>query len=190
MQEQVGGGLLWSWGGTWHAHQSCLRRGLTSSRVLIHLGMAVCVQSKMLIIAGTTGLVVNTVILRWLLTAIGETKVLIVGEAISSSSNSPASLPFLSPYLPHAQHKLSASPAEEAHSHMIGNLKEADLKYALCMTWSRCGLMMHPWCGKSLDWKPSTAQAWLCPQCSSWRSPLPAPRGCPLRPSPPAPSAT
>ena len=36
----------------------------------------------MLIIAGAAGLFVNTVILRWLLTAIGETKVLILGAGV------------------------------------------------------------------------------------------------------------
>lgn len=39
-----------------------------------------CVQSHMLIIAGFAGLLVNTIVLRWLLRVAGERQVLCIGE--------------------------------------------------------------------------------------------------------------
>ena len=44
----------------------------------------VCVQSLMLIIAGFAGLLVNTVVLRWLLRVAGERRVLCIGALPST----------------------------------------------------------------------------------------------------------
>ncbi len=59
----------WSW-----AERRELSKGCTDSVLVVEM------QSLMLVVAGCAGLVVNTVVLRFLLHFLGETGVLLIGR--------------------------------------------------------------------------------------------------------------